>query len=297
MKKNVVALVLSVVMTLGSIGTVPLMASEPTDQEVTVQTEAGSEEVVEDPVDDADVESNEPVEETTEGTDEESEETVPEETGDKQEEAGQEAVEPEAEEPAESGSEENVEESEEEASDEAASKEGEKSSEELNGGTDQAAENGTGTETDGQSQKPVFRGTAPTTLPGEGNVVGDTEGKSPEELFSDYVDQSFKGLPSSGRRKARKSTSSILSGKDRAVYEYLAGQISLVAAGERASTAFEITTDILGLEQTAWTAEELGVSTLLVVDEQGDFVLDDDGYAIISDEANDAVSEKVSINP
>ena len=296
MKKNVIALVLSVVMTLGSIGTVPLMASEPADREtVTVQTEAGSEEAVEDPVDDADSESNEPVEELTEETDEQSEETVPEETGEKQEEAEEEAVEPGSEEPAGDGAEESLEESEEPSSKEN-DESGEKSSEELNGDADQAADNGTETETDGQSQKPVFRGTAPTTLPGEGNVVGDTEGKSPEELFSEYVEQSFKGQLSSGRRKAKKSSSSILSGNDRTVYEYIAGQLPLIAAGQRASTAFDITTEILGLEQTAWTAGELGVSTLLVVDEQGDFVLDDDGYGIISDDAYDAVSEKVGIN-
>ena len=296
MKKNVIALVLSVVMTLGSIGTVPLMASEPADREtVTVQTEAGSEEAVEDPVDDADSESNEPVEELTEETDEQSEETVPEETGEKQEEAEEEAVEPGSEEPAGDGAEESLEESEEPSSKEN-DESGEKSSEELNGDADQAAENGTETETDGQPQKPVFRGTAPTTLPGEGNVVGDTEGKSPEELFSEYVEQSFKGQLSSGRRKAKKSSSSILSGNDRTVYEYIAGQLPLIAAGQRASTAFDITTEILGLEQTAWTAGELGVSTLLVVDEQGDFVLDDDGYGIISDDAYDAVSEKVGIN-
>ena len=296
MKKNVIALVLSVVMTLGSIGTVPLMASEPADREtVTVQTEAGSEEAVEDPVDDADSESNEPVEELTEETDEQSEETVPEETGEKQEEAEEEAVEPGSEEPAGDGAEESLEESEEPSSKEN-DESGEKSSEELNGDADQAAENGTETETDGQPQKPVFRGTAPTTLPGEGNVVGDTEGKSPEELFSEYVEQSFKGQLSSGRRKAKKSISSVLSGYDRNVYEYITGQLPLIAAGQRASTAFDITTEILGLEQTAWTAGELGVSTLLVVDEQGDFVLDDDGYGIITDDAYDAVSEKVSIN-
>ena len=296
MKKNVIALVLSVVMTLGSIGTVPLMASEPADREtVTVQTEAGSEEAVEDPVDDADSESNEPVEELTEETDEQSEETVPEETGEKQEEAEEEAVEPGSEEPAGDGAEESLEESEEPSSKEN-DESGEKSSEELNGDADQAAENGTETETDGQSQKPVFRGTAPTTLPGEGNVVGDTEGKSPEELFSEYVEQSFKGQLSSGRRKAKKSISSVLSGYDRNVYEYITGQLPLIAAGQRASTAFDITTEILGLEQTAWTAGELGVSTLLVVDEKGDFVLDDEGYGIISDDAYDAVSEKVSIN-
>ena len=296
MKKNVIALVLSVVMTLGSIGTVPLMASEPADREtVTVQTEAGSEEAVEDPVDDADSESNEPVEELTEETDEQSEETVPEETGEKQEEAEEEAVEPGSEEPAGDGAEESLEESEEPSSKEN-DESGEKSSEELNGDADQDADNGTETETDGQSQKPVFRGTAPTTLPGEGNVVGDTEGKSPEELFSEYVEQSFKGQLSSGRRKAKKSISSILSGNDRTVYEYITGQLPLIAAGQRASTAFDITTEILGLEQTAWTAGELGVSTLLVVDEQGDFVLDDEGYGIISDDAYDAVSEKVGIN-
>ena len=296
MKKNVIALVLSVVMTLGSIGTVPLMASEPADREtVTVQTEAGSEEAVENPVDDADSESNEPVEELTEETDEQSEETVPEETGEKQEEAEEEAVEPGSEEPAGDGAEESLEESEEPSSKEN-DESGENSSEELNGDADQAAENGTETETDGQPQKPVFRGTAPTTLPGEGNVVGDTEGKSPEELFSEYVEQSFKGQLSSGRRKAKKSISSVLSGYDRNVYEYITGQLPLIAAGQRASTAFDITTEILGLEQTAWTAGELGVSTLLVVDEQGDFVLDDDGYGIITDDAYDAVSEKVSIN-
>ena len=101
MKKNVIALVLSVVLTFGSICTVPVLASEPIDQEaVTVQTEAGSEEAVEDPADDAAGGPDEASpEELAEATDEKSEETVPEETGEKQAEAGEEILEPEAEEP------------------------------------------------------------------------------------------------------------------------------------------------------------------------------------------------------
>ena len=53
------------------------------------------------------------------------------------------------------------------------------------------------------------------------------------------------------------------------VYNHIAGLLPQIAAGERASTEFEITPAILGLENDSWTAEELGIDSVVTKDESG----------------------------
>ena len=74
--------------------------------------------------------------------------------------------------------------------------------------------------------------------------------------------------------------------------ETIAACLPAIAAGERASTVFEISVDELGLDKTYWTAEELGFESLFVLDEDGEYVTDEDGFVIISDEAASAVNAK-----
>jgi len=76
-----------------------------------------------------------------------------------------------------------------------------------------------------------------------------------------------------------------LEGVNRTVFYNLKNQIASVAAGDCTSTALEIPVEELNLGQTAWTAADLGLESLTVVGP--------DGKRTYSDEAMDAVNEKV----
>ena len=110
------------------------------------------------------------------------------------------------------------------------------------------------------------------TVEGTEEVVlpSDTGAPSSDKLFAEFVERSFEGQPLSKAPKKLRSAVSVLRGNDRAVYNYIAGQLPQIAAGEQASTEFEITPAILGLENNAWTAEELGVDAVLLKDENGE---------------------------
>ena len=51
----------------------------------------------------------------------------------------------------------------------------------------------------------------------------------------------------------------LLAGHDGALYRYMKEKVLEIAAGARAETAFDVPVEALGLEQTSWTAKELGV--------------------------------------
>ena len=87
-------------------------------------------------------------------------------------------------------------------------------------------------------------------------AAGDKGGPSEDELFAEFVERSFEGQPLSAASAKKRSAVSALQGNDRMVYNHLAGLLPQIAAGERASTEFEITPAILGLENNSWTAEE-----------------------------------------
>ena len=149
-------------------------------------------------------------------------------------------------------------------------------------------------ETD-ESEQFVFTGTVTATTKGQEVIPGYSDGQSPDDLFAVYVENNFNGR-SSAKRRGAKSASGNLSGIDRAIYDNIASVLPEIAAGERASTTFEISTEDLGLEQTCWTAEELGVPSIWVLDESGNIIIQDDGSAIISDDAYGAVEEKTSFD-
>ena len=141
----------------------------------------------------------------------------------------------------------------------------------------------------------IFKGTVSITTKDREIIPEDTSGKSSEDLFAEYVDKSFgvqTGQTSSGRKRAPKNAASGLTGIDRVIYDEIAACLPAIAAGERASTVFEISVDELGLDKTYWTAEELGFESLFVLDEDGEYVTDEDGFVIISDEAASAVNAK-----
>ena len=83
--------------------------------------------------------------------------------------------------------------------------------------------------------------------------------KEEKDLLTAYAQQQLDSLSSRGSAKAARRTS--LNGMDERVYNALKSRIVRVAAGEESSTRFEVSWAELGLEQTSWTAAELGVAS------------------------------------
>ena len=153
---------------------------------------------------------------------------------------------------------------------------------------------------DDNAQKAAIKGVKPAATERQEVIPEDYDDTSCDDLFAGYANRSFgiqdgqSGQPQSGRKKAPRSAASGLTGINRAIYNKIAGYLPEIAAGERASTAFEINVDELGLEKTSWTAEELGLSSLFVLDENGDPVLDEFGYASVSGEALQAFEAELA---
>ena len=101
-----------------------------------------------------------------------------------------------------------------------------------------------------------------------------------DELFESYMERAVFGLVSPVKKLR---SAARLSGTEAAIYNQLLPQIREVAAGERTSTVFEIAAEDMGFEKLSWTAAELGVSSLIEKDDQGN--------AMISSEAKTALAE------
>ena len=85
----------------------------------------------------------------------------------------------------------------------------------------------------------------------------------PGELLDAYAEgQMYSVIPRPGMLKAPKNNWLKLNGINRAVYWKLREAITDVAAGKRSSTEFYIAVEDLGLNQTTWTDEELGMAIL-----------------------------------
>ena len=141
----------------------------------------------------------------------------------------------------------------------------------------------------------VFKGSVHVRTDGQEAAPGEKDGKSPEDLFADYVERSFNGEAgrvSLRKSRAARSATSNLTVVERAFYNSIAACLPQIAAGERSSTVFEVFIDDLGLEKTAWTAAELGVGSVFELDESGNVILDDNGYAFLSMEAAEAAEKK-----
>ena len=141
----------------------------------------------------------------------------------------------------------------------------------------------------------VFKGSVHVRTDGQEAAPGEKDGKSPEDLFADYVERSFNGEAgrvSLRKSRAARSTTSNLTVVERAFYNSIAACLPQIASGERQSTVFEVFINDLGLEKTAWTAAELGVDSVFELDESGNVILDDNGYAFLSMEAAEAAEKK-----
>ena len=136
---------------------------------------------------------------------------------------------------------------------------------------------------------PELADTVTGIVEGQTSSPCDSGEESPEELFEKYVEKEFGILSDSEMQNAKKTTGTRLTGMESAIYTKIAGIIPEIAAGERASTVIEIPLEDLGLEQTSWTKEELGVSAILQWDDSA-------GKYVFTQEAQEAVSKKVSFD-
>lgn len=110
------------------------------------------------------------------------------------------------------------------------------------------------------------------------NIEGD--GHSADELFAAYVEQAFGISKKPVKLKAARRAARRLDGLNCAMYSLLASYVNSIADGERESTEFEITVESLESDsvQLSWTAEELGVTSLGTVDENGEATLSDEAF-------------------
>ena len=126
--------------------------------------------------------------------------------------------------------------------------------------------------------------------PEEQNVVpGDLSGMSTDELFAMYVEDAFDLQGDGGSSNGRRSQASKLSGNNLKIYNKIASILPLVAAGERGSAIFEISVEDLGLKE-AYSAEELNVASVFVLDENGEIYEDENGNCFLNEDACDAMS-------
>ena len=108
---------------------------------------------------------------------------------------------------------------------------------------------------------PTVEGTAG----GWTNTVEDNSDKTSDDLFASYVEKQFEGA-STGKPmlKARRSgVGSRLTGTERSFYNLIAGEVPKIAEGQSDSTVFSLEPE--GFAKMSWTASELGVDDILVL--------------------------------
>ena len=82
-----------------------------------------------------------------------------------------------------------------------------------------------------------------------------------DELFAGYVEQQMYAGRNAGAAPLGEFGTQELTGINLKIYEALKEKIAQVANGSSSSTVIEIPISELGLTQTEWTAEELGITT------------------------------------
>ena len=241
MRKNLISMILAVILAAGTISPASVCAAEVSGQEtISEENEAAQEEAAEEQ---APIEAEEPEEENTEEITEEIK--------------SQELTEDRNEDPAEDPITEETEKPIQNASGNTA----------ADSAVESAEEETVVVETN--PEEPFTDEVVIEEGAEEVVISGEKSGPSADELFAEFVERSFEGQPLSAASGKKRSAVSALQGNDRMVYNYIAGFLPQIAAGERASTEFEITPAILGLENNSWTAEELGIDSVVTKDENG----------------------------
>ena len=82
-----------------------------------------------------------------------------------------------------------------------------------------------------------------------------------EELLEGYLERIFWGGQSA--KPYGSHAADILDGVERRAYEALKAKIGQIASGERASAVIELSLSELGITQSTWTAEDLGVDAIV----------------------------------
>ncbi len=279
MRKNLISLFLAAVLAAGSINPASVCAAEITKQETVTAEETEAQETS----------AEESAEDKTEDSEENKTEETKADVSEKIEEDNiKESEESSTEEPAEDGAGNTTVEQTEESALEITEEPAQETEEAV---TEDSASVPAAEETPAvgvKDDEPLLD--VVVTVEGTEEVVlpSDTGAPSSDELFAEFVERSFEGQPLSKASRKLRSAVSSLQGYDRAIYNYIAGQLPQIASGEQASTVFEITPEIMGLEKNSWTAEELGVDAVIAKDENEELYVPTD--------AQNAANEKVFIN-
>ncbi len=133
-------------------------------------------------------------------------------------------------------------------------------------------------------EKTEEENTDTVTMSGETGtvIVEGSDDADSDELFSEYVDIEFGISAESAGEKNKKTTGTRLTGNNLTIYNKIAAALPAIAAGEQSSTVFEFSAEDLGVQGT-WTAEELGLESLVV-------------NGSITDEASEALFEKIAFS-
>lgn len=112
-------------------------------------------------------------------------------------------------------------------------------------------------EPDAEPEQPEAEAGEEVLLPGYEEVYKPKgyENMNPEEALDAYVQEELSAQDDSTPRAARAKLDAV----NQAAYDVLATKIAQVADGTQANTQFSVPVTELGLSQTSWTADELGV--------------------------------------
>jgi len=125
------------------------------------------------------------------------------------------------------------------------------------------------------------------TRPFESDVPGkkDDNDEQLESYFKKKAEEELGRKPRQALRKAAPAPAagSRLTGNEKIAYDYFKSEMTKVANGSRNVSVFEIpiTYFNLGLENMSWTAEDLGVSSLLIKNSAGDTVVNPQASAAV----------------
>ena len=107
-----------------------------------------------------------------------------------------------------------------------------------------------------------------------------------DALLNAYAQQQLDSLRPGTSAQGVHDSGAALSGVNRTVFYNLKSQIASVADGSVTSTELSIPVEDLGLSKTSWTAEDLGLETLIVVNEDGSSTFSDEAMAAVNAQVN-----------
>ena len=104
------------------------------------------------------------------------------------------------------------------------------------------------------------------TTPADVQVLSHVEdgGVTQKELLNGFVQQCFDETLPTYKRPLRRSAGETLTGKELLAYNYVKTLVAQVARGELENTAFSIPLSEFSTETGPWTAEDLGVSSIVI---------------------------------